>query len=241
MRMLYKYPQGAFPYADLVAENGRRKGRKLPEYELINTGIFAENRYFDVSVEYAKAAPDGILMRVTIVNRGAAAAPLTVLPQLWSRNTWSWREGAPRPLLRSADEATVEATRADRPTLQFQPLQPAEFLFCENETNGQRLFDWGEAHHPKDAINDDVVAGRRDRVNPLKEGTKCAALSRHVIAGGASLVLRYRWAPDRTTLEAASFDRIVAERLAEADDFYAVLQRSIGDPDARLVQRQALA
>ncbi|KAB1072306.1 MGH1-like glycoside hydrolase domain-containing protein [Methylobacterium planeticum] len=241
MRMLYKYPHGAFPYADLVAENGRRKGHDLPEYELIDTGIFDENRYFDISVEYAKAGPDDILMRITIVNRGPVAAPLQVLPQLWSRNTWSWREGGARPLLRLAEEATVEATRANRPTLWFQALQPTEFLFCENETNAQRLFGWGETHHSKDAINDDVVADRRDRVNPLKEGTKCAALSRHVIAAGASLVLRYRLAPDRTTRDTAAFDRAVAERLADADEFYAVLQRSIGDPDARLVQRQALA
>ncbi|WP_336485971.1 MGH1-like glycoside hydrolase domain-containing protein [Methylobacterium nigriterrae] len=241
MRMLYKYPHAAFPYADLVAENGRRKGRNLPEYELIDTGIFSENRYFDVTVEYAKAGPDDILMRVTVVNRGPEAASLQVLPQLWSRNTWSWRESAARPLLRLAEEAMVEATRASRPTLLFRPLQAAEFLFCENETNAQRLFGWGEAHHPKDAINDDVVAGSRSRINPLKEGTKCAALSRHGIAGGGTLVLRYRLSPDRQALDAASFDRIVADRLSEADAFYAVLQRDMGDPDARLVQRQALA
>ncbi len=241
MRMLYKYPQAAFPYADLVAENGRRKGRNLPEYELIETGVFGEDRYFDVTVEYAKAGPDDILMRVGVVNRGPEAAPLQVLPQLWSRNTWSWRENAPRPLLRLTGEALVEATRPNRTALHFQLLQAAECLFCENETNTARLFGVGGAAHPKDAINDDVVSGGRSRVNPLKEGTKCAALSRHVVGPGETLILRYRLSPDPRSLDAAEFDRIVADRLAEADAFYGALQHGMTDPDARLVQRQAFA
>ena len=169
-RMLYKYPQAAFPYDDLVAENARRKGRNLAEYELIDTGVFAQDRYFDVSVEYAKAAPDDVLMRVTIVNRGPEAAPLHVLPQLWSRNTWTWDVDAKRPLLRLADDDVVEATRPSGSKKVFRSLQAAEFLFCENETNTRRLYDYGDALHTKDAINDDVLDGGRDRVNPLKEG-----------------------------------------------------------------------
>ena len=241
LRMLYKYPQAAFPYADLVAENGRRKGRNLPEYEIIDTGVFADGRYFDVMVEYAKAGPADILMRVTATNRGAEAAPLHVLPHLWSRNTWSWQTNSRRPLLRQIEGPAVAATRANRSTLTFRALQPAEFLFCENETNTQRLFGWGGAPHPKDAINDDVLSGSRDRVNPMKEGTKCAAASRHEIEGGASLVLRYRLAASDQAMEAAAFDQVFADRLAEADAFYAVLQGGIADADARLVQRQAFA
>ncbi|GJD52871.1 hypothetical protein OPKNFCMD_5638 [Methylobacterium crusticola] len=243
MRMLYKYPQGAFPYADLVAENGRRRGRNLPEYEIADTGAFDGGRYFDVTVEYAKAAPDDILMRVTVVNRGPAAADLHVLPQLWSRNTWAWEPDRPRPLLRLTETGAVEATRTSLPPMRFASLQPAEFLFCENETNTRRLFGTDGPAHPKDAINDWLVAGRHEAVNPLREGTKCAAHGRLEVAAGAVVVLRYRFAPAASPDErdAAAFDALLARRLAEADAFYAVLQRDIPDPDARAVQRQALA
>ena len=132
MRMLYRYPQAAFPYADLVAENGRRKGGDWPEYELADTGVLAENRCFDVTVEYAKAAPDDVLMRISVTNRGPEAAEIHVLPQLWSRNTWSWRDDPKKPLLRLVEGPRVEATRATGPVRLFRALQPAESLFCEN-------------------------------------------------------------------------------------------------------------
>ena len=242
MRMLYRYPQAAFPYADLVAENGRRKGRSMPEYELADTGVLAENRCFDVTVEYAKAAPEDVLMRVSVVNRGPEAAEIHVLPHLWSRNTWSWRADPKRPLLRLVEGPCVEAARAAGPRRLFAALQPAEFLFCENETNAARLFGADGAFHPKDAINDDVVAGTRRHVNPLHEGTKCAALSRHRLAPGETIVLRYRFSPaDAPRLDQAGFEAVFARRIAEADAFYAVLQTGMADPDARLVQRQALA
>src|SRR3954467_4402738 len=128
MRMLYKYPQAAFPYADLVAENARRRGQGKPEYEIVDTGAFNARRYFDVTVEYAKAAPDDILMRVTVENRGPEAAALHVLPQLWARNTWSWTEGAPRPLLRATGGGAIEADHPEAPPLRFLPLQLAELL-----------------------------------------------------------------------------------------------------------------
>ncbi|MFC6789670.1 glucosidase [Methylobacterium komagatae] len=242
MRMLYRYPHAAFPYAELVAENRRRKGRDMPEYELADTGVLAENRCFDVTVEYAKAAPDDVLMRVSVVNRGPEAAEIHVLPHLWSRNTWSWREDPKRPLLRLVEGPSVEATRAAGPCRLFRALQPAEFLFCENETNTARLFGVSGSYHPKDAINDDVVAGTRTRVNPLHEGTKCAALSRHTLMAGETIVLRYRLSPaDAPGLDDAGFEAVFARRVAEADAFYAALQRDMTDPDARLVQRQALA
>lgn len=242
MRMLYRYPQAAFPYADLVAENARRKGGDWPEYELADTGVLAENRCFDVTVEYAKAAPDDVLMRISVTNRGPEAAEIHVLPQLWSRNTWSWRDDPKKPLLRLVEGPRVEATRATGPVRLFRALQPAEFLFCENETNTACLFGASGSHHPKDAINDDVVAGTRRHVNPLREGTKCAALSRHTVAAGATVVLRYRFSPaDAHGLDEGGFDALFAQRIAEADAFYAVLQHGMSDPDARLVQRQALA
>ncbi|WP_431267074.1 MGH1-like glycoside hydrolase domain-containing protein [Dankookia sp. P2] len=243
MRMLYKYPQAAFPYADLVAENARRRGQAQPEYELIDTGIFDARRYFDVTVEYAKAAPDDILMCVTVENRGPEAASLHVLPQLWARNTWSWTEGAPRPLLRATGGGAVEADHPEAPPLRFMPLQPAKLLFCENETNPRRLHGADVPGHFKDGINDYVVDGRHDAVSPLREGTKCAALARVDVDAGGRVVLRFRLGPavGDTAPSEHGFDTLVESRRAEADAFYAALQRDLVDPDARAVQRQALA
>jgi hypothetical protein len=245
MRMLYKYPQVAFPYEDLLTENGRRKGRNLPEYEILDTGVFDGLHYFDVSVEYAKAGPDDILMCVTIDNRGPDAAPLYVLAQLWGRNIWSWRANSPRPLLRAAAGGIVEADHPEIPPMRFAPLQAAQFLFCENETNTRRLDGTNASGHFKDAINDFVVHGDASAPNPLHEGTKCAALTSLSIPGGARRVLRFRLAPRTgfdTTLQTQDvFDALLAKRRAEADHFYAVVQAGITDADARLVQRQALA
>jgi hypothetical protein len=245
MRALYKYPQAAFPYAELVAENGRRRGRNLPEYELINTGIFDGRRYFDVTVEYAKAAPCDILMRITVENRGPEPAELHVLPQLWARNIWSWEADAPRPLLRAAGGGIVEAEHPELPRMRFTPLQPAQLLFCENETNPRRLYGSDVPGHFKDAINDYVVHGDGAAPCPLREGTRCAALHRLRLLPEGRAVLRFRLGPDVDPAPQEhpeqAFDAVVEGRRAEADAFYAVLQHDIADPDARLVQRQALA
>ncbi len=240
MRMLYKYPQGAFPYDDLVEENGRRKGRNLPEYELVDTGLFDERRYFDVAVDYAKAAPDDILMRVTIDNRGPDAAPLHVLPHLWARNSWSWDVGAPRPSLAPAADGCVDATREGDVARRFAALQATEWLFCDNDTNEQRLFGRPNAGLVKDGINDRVVGGDLSAVGA--SGTKCAAWTRLDVAPGETVTLRFRFSPSSaSTLDVAGFDAVFADRIAEADAFYATLQRGIADADQRLVQRQALA
>jgi hypothetical protein len=242
MRMLYKYPQAAFPYSDLVIQNRQRKGRNLPEYEIIDTGVFNDGKYFDVSIEYAKAGPRDVLMRIIIVNRAKDTSNLHVLPQLCARNTWSWDGQTGKPSLRLGAEDYVEATRHGAPPMRFYALQPAEFLFCDNETNAHRIYGQVPAGHPKDAINDYVVRGRRDAVNAGKEGTKCAALTRVTLSGGAEIKLCFRIATsDAESLTQAQFDAIFAARLDEADAFYASLQRDMHDPDARLVQRQALA
>ncbi|KAB0678491.1 MGH1-like glycoside hydrolase domain-containing protein [Aureimonas leprariae] len=239
-RMLYRYPHAAFPYDDLVAENRRRKGRDLPEYELIDTGVLDANRYFDVEVEYAKAGPDDVLMRVAATNRGGEAAPLHILPQLAARNTWSWTEGAERPTIGPVSANAAEAARHGAPTLRFEALQPAELLFCRNETNPRRFGGTDDGGAFKDAINDRIVAGDPRPLPP--EGTKCAAVSRHTLQPGETLVLRYRLCrADADALDAAGFEAVCTGRRQEADEFYAVLQGSIADPDARLVQRQALA
>jgi hypothetical protein len=242
MRMLYKYPQTAFPYADLVAENARRKGHDLPEYEIVDTGVFDDGRYFDITVEYAKAGPRDILMRVGVVNRGAETACLHVLPQLCARNIWSWDGRASRPSLRLAADGQVEAVRPNAPPMRFSARQPAQFVFCDNETNAHRLQGLPASGYPKDAINDYIVAGARDAVNPGGHGTKCAAITQLTLPPGAETFLCFRMAnADAAALSKMQYDAAFAARRSEADAFFAALQRDIEDEDARSVQRQALA
>ena len=249
MRMLYKYPQAAFPYERLVAEN-RARGTADREFELADTGIFAENRYFDVVVEYAKASADDVLMLVTATNRGPDAAPLHVLPQLWSRNTWSWEPGAPRPQLR-LDPGGGDGRRvlASHPALARTRVcevdGDATWLFCENETNVNRLYGAQQPGPFKDGINDHVVDGVYDAISPLRRGTKCAAhLRLHIAPGGSATVrlrLRPEAGPEADEDAFAWFDAVMDSRRADCDAFYAAVQRDMPDPDARLVQRQALA
>ena len=196
MRCQYKYPQRPFPYSDLVSTNGRR-GKSDMEYELLDTGIFDEDRYFDVVVEYAKAAPDDILMVVTAYNRGPDAATLHLLPTLWFRNTWSWGDDVPRPELHGVnDEAGLSVARASHPDLgdwRFRADGSAELLFCENETNNERLFGAPNASpFVKDGINDFVVSGRQDAVNPGRTGTKLAAHHVLELGPGESASIRVR-------------------------------------------------
>nr|WP_294502995.1 glucosidase [uncultured Rhodopila sp.] len=243
LRMLYKYPQAAFPYADLAAEN-RRRGIGVPEYELLDTGIFDDNRYFDVFVEYAQAGLDDVLMRITAHNRGDAPAPLHLLPQLVFRNTWSWKPGQHRPGLRRDGNAVV----AGHETLGVyhcyagSPDNPGmQWLFTENETNGGRLFSLPSDGPFKDGFHDYLIAGRKAAVSATNHGTKAAAHFRFEIPahGSVSVNLRLSSVPRSAPLE--DFDRIFDQRIAEADAFYAVLQRDIESTDARHVQRQALA
>jgi hypothetical protein len=239
MRMLYKYTQAAFPYDDLIKENARR-GQDLPEYELLDTGIFDEDRYFDVTVEYAKASPEDILIRITIDNRGPDAAGLQVLPTLWARNTWDWRPGIPVPEvhLDGAGIAAVHNRMSDR---RLDIDTEADWLFCRNETNTKRLFNSDSPGPFKDGINDFVVDGKVAAIE-RRRGTKCAAQVKLTIPPGGRHVLRLRWRPMELPGDPfADHDAIFADRLAEANEYYSVLQRNIQDPDARSVQRQALA
>ena len=239
MRMLYKYPHAAFPYADLIEENARR-GLKDREYELLDTGVFADNRYFDVSIEYAKASPDDILIRITIDNRGAEAADLHVLPQLWARNTWDWRPGIPKPSL-NLDGRGVLATHNRMHQRRLDIDTQANWLFCDNETNTRRLYGADAAGPFKDGINDYVVDGQTNAIDPRK-GTKCAAHVVLTIPGNGQHVIRLRWQPaDAPGDPFADHDAAFSRRLAEANEFYAALQADNADADARLVQRQALA
>jgi hypothetical protein len=246
MKGLYKYPQAEFPYARLTEENGRR-GRREPELELLDTGVFADDRYFDVVVEYAKAAPDDLLIRVTVTNRGPERAPLHVLPTVWFRNTWAWDPGAPRPRLarEAAGAATVRLEHPDLPAAYRLECEgePA-LLFTENDTNARRLF--GAANpspYVKDAFHEAVVHGRRDAVDPGEVGTKAAAHYRLQLEPGESAVLRLRLSDVARATRAfgPSFDRLVAQRRREADEFYGTVIPSKLSEDAAAVMRQALA
>ena len=241
MRMLYKYPQAASPYAQLVEEN-RRRGRAEPEFELIDTGVFADNRYFDVEIEYAKADVDDILIQLTIHNRAAETASLHVLPQLWARNTWSWKPDSKRPQFVARADDSISVDRPGLPQMRLHCDGRPEFLFCQNETNIRRLggID-APGHHFKDGINDYVVNGDTAAVNPDPRGTKVAAHYRLSLPPGESSRLRARLTPAGHETGLDDFDRVFDRRRAEADEFYAELQQDIADPDARLVQRQALA
>ncbi|WP_267421749.1 glucosidase [Methylobacterium sp. GC_Met_2] len=241
MRMLYKYPQAEFPYERLVAENGRR-GLDDPEFELLDTGAFENGRYCDVEIAYAKAAPDDILMQVTATNRGPEPADLMLLPQLWARNTWSWKQGTPKPELMAGSDGSVWVRHPDMAPMRFFAEDAAELLFTENETNTHRLFGAGPAGgFYKDGIDACVVGGDRAAVNHLS-GTKCAARYGLHLGPGESRTLRLRLRAETAPGEPfADFDTVFTQRESEADRFYAALQAPIADPEMRHVQRQALA
>ncbi|HMA36855.1 MAG TPA: glucosidase [Chloroflexia bacterium] len=256
MRMLYKYPQAAFPYGLLVAENARR-GRHDDEFELRDTGIFAADRYFDVFIEYAKAGPDDILIQIRAVNRGPDAAPLTLLPTLWFRNSWAWGWDTRRPTLAGGLPGTGPAhpgllqITAQHPILGDYDLYCANadaLLFTDNDTNLARLYGVpNPAPYVKDAFHEYVIAGHRAAVNPAQTGTKAAALYSRVVAPGDTLTVRLRLtqAGPRDRAPAgppfADFEALFAARQAEADAFYAALHPPYLTDDECQVQRQALA
>jgi len=247
MKYLYKYPQAKFPYELLVAENQSR-GRKEPEYELMDTGVFDGDRYFDVFVEYAKETQEELLVRITAVNRGPEAAELHLLPTLWFRNTWSWGRGEDKPELRLLP-GNGSVVQLDEPTLGRRWLHcggSPKLLFTENDTNSRRLF--GHANgtmYSKDGINDHVVGGAPS-VNPLGTGTKAAAWYRLRLEPGQSEVVQLRWtdrapAEVRDVCSGPRFDETFATRISEADEFYAKMVPDDLAGDSRNVMRQAFA
>jgi len=245
MKFLYKYPQRAFPYTQLVDENHRRS-RQDPEYELADTGVFDDNRYFDVFVEYAKAATNDILIRITAINRASVDAPLHLLPTIWFRNVWSWEYGTPRPELRRIDDrrsaVSLDHQRAGRYTLHFEGAP--ELLFTENETNSRRLFGIDDAPFAKDGINDYIVNLMTDAVNPEHRGTKAAGHYNAAIGAGQSFVVRLRLT-DRVVAGEPSgvgsdFEQVFATRQDEANQFYATIIPDTLSADGANVMRQAL-
>jgi hypothetical protein len=297
LKMLYKYPQREFPYGQLVEEN-RRRGKDQPEFELLDTGSFDDDGYFDVFVEYAKAGPEDILMLVTVHNRGPEQASISLLPQLWFRNTWAWKPGSVKPSMRAESNGCVVAEHPEmgryhlvadgvpfintglqpgegalsikgnrlngfssadagstglKPGVNETPASKPELLFCDNETNARRLYGQEAAQgYFKDAFHDYVIGGNKGAINPNRTGTKAGLLYHLAVSprGSATVRLRLSRAGDGKAASTrngsqkgafADFDNVFGTRRREADEFYAHLQKDIADPDARNVQRQALA
>ena len=246
MKYLYKYPQAAFPYSRLVEEN-RRRGKRDPEFELIETKVFDNDRYFDVFIEYAKAGADDILIRIEVFNRGPEPAELHLLPTVWFRNTWSWGLDERRPRLRQEESAEVATIKLDHYYYGSRWLYCAgnpQLLFTENNSNRSRLFDdENESAYVKDGINDFVVHGVKTAVNPNSYGSKAAAYYKTTVAPNASFTTRLRLTNISSSSGQAldgNFERTFDERRAEADEFYqTVIPESIG-ADQKNIMRQAL-
>ncbi len=249
-RWRYHYPQRAFPYEDLRQENSRRS-KTEPEYELLDTGVFDEDRYWIVEVHYAKADPSDLLMSIQCTNAGPDAAPLHILPTAWFRNTWSWDVDAPKPELAAGGAATVDIRHPFLGELELVAARAPDgsgptLLFCDNETNDRRLYGvTSGAPYPKDAINDRVVAGR-DSVNPERRGTKCAFWYQPTVGPGQTVELRLRLRPKGCGPEVpdalgADFDEVMLRRQSEADEFYRELTPDKAPADEAMVLRQALA
>ena len=246
MKMLYKYPQVAYPYDSLVEENNRRSPAD-PEFELIHAlqQAFAEQRYFDVFIEYAKAGEEDILCRISAVNRGPDAAPLHILPHIWARNTWSWRHNPERAEFVATQSAAVRIDHRHLGQRWWHVKSQrgdCQLLFTENDTNSERLFGVrNDAAYVKDAFHEAVVNGQKDRTNPDGKGSKVAGHCHAVIESGESFTVQVRFTNQENTKPFADFDRVFERRIREADQFYAAVQREDLTDDERLVQRQALA
>jgi Glycosyl hydrolase family 63 C-terminal domain len=244
MKYLYKYPQNAYPYGDLI-ETNRRRGRNDWEYELLDTGIFNGDRYFDVFVEYAKAGATDILIQISVANRGPEAAELHVLPTLWFRNTWSWWPDQPKPSLRQmpgANTVAIETSHAELGEFLLHCDGTPSLLFTENDTNNERLFGTpNPTPYVKDGINNYVVSGRQEAVNPNQVGTKAAAYYRLTVAAGATETIRLRLSNVASRDPFGQFDQIIEQRRREADAFYQAVTPARVSADEANVMRQALA
>jgi hypothetical protein len=239
MKMLYKYPQAEFPYERLVEENSRRT-RMEPEFELPDTGIFDNDKYFDVFIEYAKADIDDILIRITVYNRGAEEAPIHIIPTLWFRNTWAWGYDDYKPYMTSSNEDQILICHRELGDLYLHGCGQAMQLYCENETNVRRLFG-AEARGPfKDGIHDFLVHGKTDAAGS-QQGTKAAFNYERVVPAGQSTSVWLRLENKGKVEPFRNFEDIFSARIRETDEFYRDLQKDVGSVDERLVQRQAFA
>jgi hypothetical protein len=258
MKYLYKYPQARYPYEWLLDENRKRGGQGF-EFELVDTGIFNENRYFDVFVEYGKASGEDLCIRIEAANRGPEPAALHILPHLWFRNTWAWTDApGPAPAI-SMGPTTEEAVGliADDAGAERLKNLPFEYalgkrylygqvdglpLFTDNETNAMRLYGIPSAHrYFKDAFHRAIINGEQEAVNPERTGTKACLHYRYTVPAGSSVVVRLRLSPEPLNVPLRDVDEIIARRRSEADEFYAAVQPPKATEDEKLVQRQAFA
>src|SRR5205807_6680438 len=247
MKFLYKYPQRAFPYGQLLEEN-RRRSKEDPEFELLDTGVFNENRYFDVVVEYAKATSEDILIRITAHNRGSESARVHLLPTIWFRNIWSWNQGQTKPVVKKVDApgktSTLALEHPEAGKLWLHCQDAVETLFTENETNTQRLYGQSGPAYAKDGINEYIVAGNKNAVNPSQYGTKAAAHYSSEVPAGGSVTIKLRLTKEKPAVQknplATEFDRTFLLRQKEADEFYAKVMPPSLSEAGRNVQRQAV-
>ncbi len=239
--MLYRYPHEAFPYETLLAEN-RSRSAEVPEFEIYDTGIFANNAYFDIIIEYAKADADDILMRVSARNCGRDAAALHILPQLWSRNDWVWSGHKRRARIRGHEAGSLHAVHPAMANMRLDFEAADAVLYCENETNLRRLYGYDVCGPFKDGINDAIVQGNLDAVGG-SEGSKAALQRRVMLAPGEMVITRLRLRQANVDAGGAfdDFDEIVSDRIREADEFYAACDAGLGDAELRLIRRRAYA
>ena len=239
MKMLYKYPQAAFPYQQLLDENHRRT-RADPEFELLDTGIFNEDKYFDVFLEYAKADMEDILIRITVHNRGKDAADLHVLPTCWFRNTWSWGEDPYKPHMYTSNEGHIIIQHNQLGEFSLHSEDNSHYYFCDNETNVKKLYGADQEGYFKDGVNDFLINGDQKAVN-FQQGTKVALDLERTVPAGGSVTLRLRLDSKNHSAPFRDFDGIFSARQQEADAFYGELQAEVTVEDEKMVQRQAFA
>jgi hypothetical protein len=241
LKMLYKYPQAAFPYEELLQENSRR-GKKDPEYEIQDTGVFNENRYFDVFIEYAKFSPEDILLKITVFNRSPEAAPLHVLPNIWFRNNWDLGYAHGKPGMERETDSSIIIQHEILGLRRLYAENPVELLFCDNETNGEKCYlvpNQKDCYY-KDGINNYILHGSNS-VNPEQSGTKAAFHFKKIIGTGESETFRLRLSVSELNNPFEEFDQIFTKRIQEADIFYAELQTRIQNEELKSIQRQAYA
>ncbi|HSD05724.1 MGH1-like glycoside hydrolase domain-containing protein [Flavobacterium sp.] len=242
-KMLYKYPHAVFPYEKLIEES-RKRSRQEPEYEILDTGVFDKDEYFDITIEYAKADEQDILIKVTVENRSKTTAPITVLPTIWFRNTWSWgyENYKHKPTLTGIGNSHIEVQHRLVGNFNLYAEHSKEFLFCDNKTNFEKLYKSpAQSLYAKDGINDYIIHNKKDSVNPLCTGTKAAVHYDDIIPGHGKKEFRLRFT--NTTPEDAfvDFDTIFQKRINEADEFYDEIQEGVKDEKLRSIQRQAYA
>src|ERR1700756_3304415 len=241
MKYLYKYPQAEYPYRELV-ETNRHRSREEFEYELLDTGIFDDDRYFDVFVEYAKADPEDTLVRISVHNRGPEDAQIHVLPTLWFRNDWTWEQDSPKPMIRQVDGNKIHASHHELGDYTLQCEGATELLFTENESNNEKL--WGHVNtspYVKDAFHRYVISGETGAVNPSTTGTKAAAHYVLSVPAGESEVVRLRLSAIAAPNAFIDFDKTFETRVADANEFYDRITPANLSEDERRVHRQALA